>query len=500
MRSNQYYVAIDLGSNSFHMLIVRVVAGSVRIIAKIKRRVRLAEGIRSDGTLNPDVHERALDCLAIFSDRVSDIAPENIRAVGTATLRKLNPHDPFLARMQDTLGHPIQIISGVVEAETIYQGVAHTSAALSQLMVCDIGGASTEIAIGSGFQSHHTRSLDMGCVTWMTAYFPQGFITKQNVERAITDAEQLIAPHQSFFTRSQKTRVVGASGTFKALQDIALQRHLSQRFRLPWLESLLDELLRFESLHDVSIAGLKADRAFVLLPGLCILIALFRQLNLKYVEATEAALREGLIYSMLTTLQHRDVQLRTLKSLAEHYHTDVNQTERVIKLFAQLSTGEGIEEALPKSSKALSRAVAFLHEIGQSLNYKHAGKHSRYLLKHTDLPGFSLRQRTALLSLLEAVTGIIDDDNFPKQLPDSAPMALLSRILRLSIICCQRRRNDAMPNCSLRFDSTNANMLILQLPSNFLATNPYLADLLYVESRFQQSFGGLQLRENLTPQ
>lgn len=500
MRSNQYYVAIDLGSNSFHMLIVRVVAGSVRIIAKIKRRVRLAEGIRSDGTLNPDVHERTLDCLAIFSDRVSDIAPENIRAVGTATLRKLNQHDPFLARMQDTLGHPIQIISGEDEAETIYQGVAHTSAALSQLMVCDIGGASTEIAIGSGFQSHHTRSLDMGCVTWMTTYFPQGLITKQNVERAIIDAEQLITPHQSLFIRSQKTRVVGASGTFKALQDIALHRQLSQRFRLPWLESLLEEILLFENLHDINIEGLKADRALVLLPGLCILIALFRQLNLNYVEATEAALREGLIYSMLTSLQHRDVQLRTLKSLAEHYHTDVNQTERVIKLFAQLSTGEGIEEALPKSSKALSRAVAFLHEIGQSLSYKHAGKHSRYLLKHTDLPGFSLRQRSSLLTLLEAVTGIIDDDNFPKQLPDSAPMALLSRILRLSIICCQRRRNDAMPNCSLRFDSNNANMLILQLPSNFLATNPYLADLLNEESRFQQSFGGLQLLENSNAQ
>lgn len=498
MRSNQYYVAIDLGSNSFHMLIVRVVAGSIRIISKIKRRIRLAEGIRSDGTLDPVVYQRALDCIAIFSDRVSDIAPENIRAVGTATLRKLNSNDPFLVQLQDTLGHPIQIISGEMEAEAIYQGVAHTSAALSKLMVCDIGGASTEIAIGSGFQSNHTRSLDMGCVTWMTAYFPNGVISQQGIDQAISDAEALISPHKDLFVHSTKTRVVGASGTFKALQELATQRNLSERFRLTWLESLLDELMQFDNLHEVSIEGLKPDRALVLLPGLCILIALFRQLNLQHVEATEAALREGLIYSMLTSLQHSDVQLRTLKSLTEHYQTDINQTERVIKVFRQLSANTAVAQALPKASKSLSRAVAFLHEIGQSLSYKHAGKHSRYLLKHRDLPGFSLRQRTSLLALLEAVSGIIDDDNLPKALPEFAPMALLSRILRLSIICCQRRRDDAMPSCQLSLEPHNSSLLILHLPANFMSTNPYLADLIKQESRFQQSFGGLQIREDLT--
>ncbi len=496
MRSNQYYVAIDLGSNSFHMLIVRVVAGSVRIIAKIKRRIRLAEGIQSDGTLSPDIQQRALDCLAIFSDRVSDIAPENIRAVGTATLRKLNPDDSFLTRMQDTLGHTIHIISGEVEAETIYQGVAHTSAAIDQLMVCDIGGASTEVAIGSGFQSHHTRSLDMGCVTWMSRYFPQGVITKQGVAQAIVDAELLIQPHKNVFERTRNTRVVGASGTFKALQDIALQRDVSERFRLPWLESLLTEMMQFSNLNEVHVEGLKPDRALVFLPGLCILIALFRQLGLKHVEATEAALREGLIYSMLSSLQHNDVQLRTLKSLAEHYHTDVNQTERVWKVFNQLSAEPSMREALPKGTQSLARAVAFLHEIGQSLSYKHAGKHSRYLLKHTNLPGFSLRQRSSLLSLLEAVIGIIDDDNSPKKLPEQASMALLSRVLRISIICCQRRRDDAIPACTLSLNHND--QLLLLLPANFLSSNPYLASLLNEESRFQQSFGGLQLIEKNT--
>lgn len=505
MRSNQYYVAIDLGSNSFHMLIVRVVAHSLRIVAKIKQPVRLAEGLQEDGTLAAHVQERALECLALFADRVSDICPENIRAVGTATLRKLNPSDAFLAQMQDTLGHPIETISGEREAEIIYGGVSRTSSFYTQLLVCDIGGASTELAIGSYFQPQHTRSLDMGCVTWKSRFFPAGHICSDAVEQAIAAAERLIEPHLVHFTLTDKVRAVGASGTFKALQEIALHRQVSERFRLPWLQELQQECLAFNQLDQLQLEGLSPQRATVFLPGLCILIALFKQLQLSYLEITEAALREGLIYSMLNPPEHQDIQLQTLLSLSEHYQTDSQQAERVFHVYQKLSQAPHFKIALPKRAKRLARAVAYLHEIGQSLNYKHAGQHSYYLLKHRTLPGFSTRERAALLQLLKSVTGIIDDDQAPKSLPESNKLALLSRILRLSIICCQRRRDDAIPHCQLSFTnptqtSPQATMngkpsyqLSLQLPQGFFLNSPFLANLLQAESRFQQSFGGLLL-------
>lgn len=493
MRSNQYYAAIDLGSNSFHMLIVRVVAGSVRIISKIKRRIRLAEGICIDGTLSPEAEERALACLAIFADRVSDISPENIRAVGTATLRKINPNNPILERMQQVLGHPIEIISGITEAETIYQGVAHTSSSHKQLMVCDIGGASTEVALGEGFQPSQLISMDMGCVAWMTRFFPDGDIASVNIEQAIATAEQLVAPHVEKFKDASRPHVVGASGTFKALQEIAVHRGLSQRFKLPWLEALLTELSQYERLTDIQLKGLKPERALVLLPGLCILIALFRQLNLSYVEATEAALREGVLYSMLSNLQHHDVQLRTLTSLAQHYQVDTEQSQRILHAFTQLTACPSIHEHLPPSANTLARAVAYLHEIGHSLSYKHAGQHNHYVLRNTPLPGFTLRQRHHLLEQLTAIVGIIDDDAVPTELPASPKHALLSRVLRISILCCQRRRDDTVPECTLSSNRATQPSLRLDLPTSFANQNPFLTSLLNEESRFQQSFGGLQV-------
>ncbi|RUO39800.1 guanosine-5'-triphosphate,3'-diphosphate pyrophosphatase [Aliidiomarina taiwanensis] len=491
MRSNQYYAAIDLGSNSFHMLIVRVVAGSVRTIAKIKRRIRLAEGIRADGTLTPEAERRALECLAIFADRVSDISPKNIRAVGTATLRKINPDDPILERMQQVLGHPIEIISGLAEAETIYQGVAHTSSSHKQLMVCDIGGASTEVALGEGFQPKQLISMDMGCVAWMTRFFPEGRISPSKVAQAIAAAEQLVTPHAANFAYASRPHVVGASGTFKALQEIAIHRGLSQRFKLPWLETLVAELSQYENLTDIQLKGLKPERALVLLPGLCILVALFRQLRLSYVEATEAALREGVLYSMLSDLQHHDVQLRTLTSLAQHYQVDTEQSQRVLNIFAQLTACPSVQQHLPPSASTLARAVAYLHEIGHSLSYKHAGQHNHYVLKNTPLPGFTLRQRHHLLELLTAIVGIIDDDIMPTELPVSPKHALLSRVLRISILCCQRRRDDTVPQCRLTSNLAAPPLLKLHLPANFASQNPFLTSLLNEESRFQQSFGGL---------
>lgn len=493
MRSNQYYAAIDLGSNSFHMLIVRVVAGSVRIIAKIRRRIRLAEGIQSDGSLTPEVQQRALECMAVFADRVQDIAPENIRAIGTATLRKVRSNDPFLQQLQEALGHPIRIISGDEEAATIYQGVAHTSTHKEHLMVCDIGGASTELALGSGFSIYHATSLDMGCVTWKTRFFTDHTISKTQVDAAIQAAKQLILPYQEAFQAPQGLRVVGSSGTFRALQEIATAQQVGERFTLEWLESLYEQALQFDTLENIRIDGLAEDRVLVFLPGLSILIALFRTLHLQYVEVTNAALREGILYGMLDHMQQDDIQLRTLKSLAQHYHTDIEQSENVLHTYNQLISSFENSTSLPSQAQTLARAVAYLHEIGHSLSYKHAGRHSRYLLKHTNLPGFTYQDRELLLQLLEAVTGIIDDDAFPTTLPISSQLALLCRVLRISIICCQRRHHDAIPN--VRLIQLTDGLLVLNLPQGFMQSNAFLMSLLQDECEYQQAFGGLQLQE-----
>lgn len=493
MRSTDYYAAIDLGSNSFHMLVVRVVAGSIQIVSKIKRKVQLAHGLVNDQELAPEARLRALDCLAIFADRVQDIAPENIRAVGTATLRKIKQDQAFLDQATRVLGHPIHVISGKEEAGLIYQGIAHTTSFDGRLLVIDIGGASTELALGEGFDPLELESLDMGCVTWLDRYFENGRISEQNFSNAIAAAEAVIEPHRTRFLDSGWQNVLGASGTFKALREISQARGLPERFTLSWLESLLHEAQQFESIDSLDLYGLKPKRKLIFLTGLCILIALFRQLRINSVEATEGALREGLIYGMLDDLRHNDVQLRTLTSLAEAYHLDQSQAARVgalsLRLLSELPQ-DWIALNTQESSR-LCRAVAYLHEIGLTLNYRNASSHGVYLLKNSNLPGFSIQQKSQLLELLYAMRGIIDDEDEPDTMPEHPALCRLSRILRIAALCCQRRQDDAVPKCHI---TAHDETIELELPAEFEQSNKYLFDLLTNEREFQSRFGNAALQ------
>ncbi len=133
--NRELYAAIDLGSNSFHMLVVRPVAGSVQVVAKIKRKVRLAAGLGGDGVLDAAAMARGWDCLALFAERLQDIPRSQIRVVATATLRLASNAADFAARAGEILGVPLNIIPGDEEARLIYLGVAHTSSERGKRLV-----------------------------------------------------------------------------------------------------------------------------------------------------------------------------------------------------------------------------------------------------------------------------------------------------------------------------------------------------------------------------
>lgn len=475
MRSKAYYAAIDLGSNSFHMLVVRVVAGGVQIVSKIKRKVRLAAGLQPDGTLDQAAKDRALDCLRIFSDRVQDIDPSHIRAVGTATLRKVVHDKRFIEQAQSTLGHPIEIISGEEEAATIYQGIAHTTAFTEQMLVIDIGGASTELVLGQGFSASVLNSLDMGCVTLHQAYFADGYITTQNTQAAISYAQDLVNTAAAGYKAAKHSLVLGASGTFKALQEIAEARGEPLIFTASWLDGLLAEAIACKEQSSLTIPGLQDSRKAVFVSGLCVLLGVCRALDISALQATSGALREGIIYGLLhnQSQENADVQLRTLKTLASTYHLDQEQARRVESI-ANHFISHISEWELPVNSAELVRATAYLHELGLSLAYKQASTHACYMVQHLDMPGFDSQIRMQLQQLLTACAGIIDDDNSPKLSEDKA-MRHLERVLRLAIILCQRRCDSTLADYRLH---ANEEALTLRAPDNFWANNPFLSSLL----------------------
>jgi exopolyphosphatase/guanosine-5'-triphosphate,3'-diphosphate pyrophosphatase len=154
--------AVDLGSNSFHLVVARFHHGQVSVMDRLREPVRLAEGLKPDGSLDHAVAQRALACLERFGQRLRSMDADNVRVVGTSALRRIRGKD-FLARARNAVGHPIEVVSGIEEARLIYSGVAHVSPPVAgRRLVVDIGGGSTELIVGEGMAPLEMASLQMG--------------------------------------------------------------------------------------------------------------------------------------------------------------------------------------------------------------------------------------------------------------------------------------------------------------------------------------------------
>ncbi|MAI65755.1 MAG: exopolyphosphatase, partial [Alteromonas sp.] len=166
--------ALDIGSNSFHLVVARIVADSVQILHRVKQKVRLADGLDDDDILSDEAIARGLSMLKVIAESLKGFEPDSVRIVATHTLRKARNARHFIKAAKEVLPYPIEVISGVEEARLIYSGVAHTNHADGQQLVVDIGGGSTEFVIGKGFTPLLCRSLQMGCVSYTQRFFSTG--------------------------------------------------------------------------------------------------------------------------------------------------------------------------------------------------------------------------------------------------------------------------------------------------------------------------------------
>ena len=176
--------AVDLGSNSFHMIVCRIQNGQIVVIDRLREMVRLAAGIDNKKHLSSSVQDRALECLTRFGQRLRNVHADCVRIVGTNTLRSAKNASDFITKAEKCLGHSIEIISGVEEARIIYLGVAHSLAAEEERrLVMDIGGGSTELIVGEQFEPLYLESLYMGCVSMSQRFFKSVKITKKKIKK-----------------------------------------------------------------------------------------------------------------------------------------------------------------------------------------------------------------------------------------------------------------------------------------------------------------------------
>ena len=490
------FAAIDLGSNSFHMLVVREVIGSVQVITKVKRKVRLAAGLDSQQNLSIEAMQRGWECLTLFSEQLRDIPKENLRIVGTATLRIAKNVNDFLNRAEQILGHPIEIITGDDEARLIYRGVAQTSSGTGKRLIIDIGGASTELIIGQEFEAKLLTSVKMGCVIWRERYFSDGLLNQKNFSQAILAAENTIKEMASEYRRLGWQSCMGASGTMQALSEVMKAQAMDERITLDKLIILQEQCVKSTSFDQLKIKGLDPENSAVFPSGLAILIALFKSLQIQNIILAGGALREGLVYSMLVHHGSRSIRERTVASLLQRHQIDQKQAQLVTRcsqdLAAQLIKAQ--PEALDEEALSLLKWASILHEIGLSIEYKQAPQHAAYILDHSDLPGFTRGQKQLLSALMLNQRGEIKPDYLEQQNAVSVASAqIMARLLRVAVVLCMRRRKGTVPSVPL---IANNNRWTLKLPKGWLRGHALRAAELELECEYQQACGWpLQLVE-----
>jgi exopolyphosphatase/guanosine-5'-triphosphate,3'-diphosphate pyrophosphatase len=252
----QRLAALDLGSNSFHLLVAdRAASGWVPVIRQ-GEKVQLAAGLR-DGRLTDEAIGRGLDCLTRFAGHLRQLPAHSVSAVGTHALRCAANRDDFLRPAQALIGHPVRVIDGREEARLIYRGAA---APAGRQLVFDIGGGSTEIVLGDGARIHQLASVPVGCIT-LLPHFPGGHISAAHLERAKAVVVSAIRAAWKSPEAIGGASAIGCSGTLLAVESVLVRAGWSAAgITRAGLLQLQKALLACDRIDAVQFEGVSESR------------------------------------------------------------------------------------------------------------------------------------------------------------------------------------------------------------------------------------------------
>jgi len=478
--------AADLGSNSFHLAIGRVVDDQIYPLDSLKETVRLGSGLTADRLLDSLAQDRAIAALRRFGERLKGMPREAVRVVGTNALRVAKNAGPFLRKAESTLGFPIEVIPGREEARLIYLGVVHSLPMTDHnRLVVDIGGGSTEFIIGHKLRAKAMESLYMGCVSYTARFFPDGRIEKKSLRQAELAARGQVQTIAARFEKEGWREAVGSSGTSRSIAEILVKNGQVQRgitaSGLAWLR---DELVAAGDFRKLSLEGLREDRIPVVAGGVAIMSGVFAELGIAQMTVAEGALRDGVLWDLLGRVHHRDIRDVTIEQFMRRYHVDVTQAQRVDALAKSLHKGleekkEGLEAVAPFLDWA-----ARLHEIGMSIAQAAYHKHSAYILANADMPGFSRQEQGYLSNLVLAQRGKLA--KMGPAFEDDPRLAALALCLRLAVIFYRSRRTLKLPRLSIR---RNEQGFTLSIDGKWLSENGLAAAALEAEREQWGSVG-----------
>lgn len=484
------WAALDLGSNSFHLLLAEPRGYGFIVHERLKEKVQLLAGLEN-GRLSVDARARGRRCLERFSQRLTSVPPEQLIIMGTSALRQAKDGEEFAHLASGIFATRTRIISGDEEARLIYKAVAHQRSTESgRKLVIDIGGGSTEFALGAEQDAQRTLSVDVGCVAFKERFFADSEDHRAAYSEAKMTARQSILQllADSAGKETQPTvatdawsanRVFGTSGTIESIQAVLNAngwcRGPITRQGLAQLESIL---MHEYWVFTAGLPGLDPDRVDIFPAGVAILCACFEALEIDQCEYAEVSLLQGMMYQQLGIRMEVNLKQDSVDQLAERFSVDRKQAERVARTALQLydSCPPGWCDS---THRELLGWAAQLHELGVQINPKHYHRHGAYIVKHAEMLGFSLAQKNMLGLLIRGHRRGMPALAFRALDPEIATSLLrLLALLRLAVILERSHADEDSPTVGLKFSD---DQLALDCGPGWLASHPLSASELQVE-------------------
>ena len=463
--------AIDLGSNSFHLIIAKSDFGELRPVQTLAEKVQLGETSEKNTLTKPAI-ARGLACLERFKQLIDSTAPAKIRVVGTNALRRAKNRLDFIEPAEQILGVPIDVIYGREEARLIYLGVAHTlSDDEDTRLVVDIGGGSTEFILGQRFEPTRLESLQMGCVSYGEAFFPDGEITRERFDAAYHRARIEVSHIRRNYHREMWQEAVGSSGTLRAIEALITTAGWRESgIDRPSLTELRQQLLAFRHIEEIDLPGLSETRKGVVTAGLAITMGIFDGLQVQEMRTSGGALREGVIYDLIGRFSHEDVRNRSISAMQQRYSVDQRVANLVAERVTLLADATRRNWALEDTDIALLKWAGALHEIGIAISQKSYSQHSAYLVLNTDLPGFAQQDQETMAALIAGLKGkprpeLLD----PIAKRKRQSVARMMVLLRLAVILKHVEALETIPALSI---SADENALTLSFPEDWGKDHP----------------------------
>ncbi|MCW8126453.1 Ppx/GppA phosphatase family protein [Microbulbifer halophilus] len=476
-RDTERYAALDLGSNSFHLLLAEFRDQRMVRLHTDRAMVRLAEGLDEKRNLDPAVAERALAAMRRFQPVLAELPTDHIRVVGTNTLRAARA-DGFLETAESILGAPIEIISGIEEARLIYTGVLAAADGPPRLRcTVDIGGGSTELVRGREVPQQ-LQSLYMGCVSYHRRFFADGVIAGKNggkkksgnnFNRACRAAR---AELQGLQHLADSAEVVGASGTVKSVARVLNGGDLEPIHRTD-IDELAERVAATATIDDLDLPNLDEARRPIFAAGLAILHGIFSELRIEEMQVSPYAIREGIVHDLAGRLHGGDRRADTVANMMQRGQIDMDQARRV---------GDTAQDLLLQlcpdcSSEQLQRLrwAARLHEFGLALSHSSFRKLGAYMIEQADMAGFARAEQEHLAHLVRNQRGRLKP---PREHYGFHPNPALTLCLRLACIVHRDHTDRSTRGLQLGGDK---NHYRLRAEQAWLDQHPAIEDLLYQE-------------------